>query len=149
MKRLPYFAVLASIVGSASPILAQDAAEVRATIESHYAAIHAQDRESVRQQHLLDFSIFWKDGRVLVEAGFAEAAERMGHEFGFATANVYMSHFNAQTYGDVAVATFYLVDTSGESSKTSRVSAVWVKDGGAWKEAHHHESPLRGGGMHR
>ncbi len=149
MKRLRYFAVLASIVGSASPVLAQDAAEVRATIESHYAAIHAQDGESVRQQHLLDFSIFWKDGRVLGEAGFAEAAERMGHEFGFGTANVYMSHFNAQIYGDVAVATFYLVDTSGESSKTSRVSAVWVKEGGEWKEAHHHESPLRGGGMHR
>ncbi len=148
MKRLPYFAVLASIVGSASPILAQDAEEVRATIESHYAAIHAQDGESIRQQHLLDFSIFWKDGRVLGEAGFAEAAERMGHEFGFGTANVYMSHLNAQMYGDVAVATFYLVDTSGESSKTSRVSAVWVKDGGAWKEAHHHESPLRGR-MHR
>ena len=146
MKRLPYFAVLASIVGSASPILAQDAAEVRATIESHYAAIHAQDGESIRQQHLPDFSIFWRDGGLLGEAGTRETAARMGASLDFGTANVHMKHFNAQIYGDVAVATFYLVGTYARGDETIngqwRVSAVWVKEGGEWKEAHHHESPL-------
>ena len=150
MKRLPYFVILASIVGSASPVLAQDAAEVRATIESHYAAIHAQDLESVFQQHLPDFTMFWRDGRLLIEKlGEGSSAERMGTTMDFGTINVYMSHFNAQIYGDVAVATFYLVNGSGESSNMSRVTAVWVKEGDEWKEAHHHESPLKGGGMHR
>ncbi len=51
-----------------------------------------------------------------------------------------------QVNGNVAVATFYLVGTLTNGGKTkdvtNRVSAVWVKDGGEWKEAHHHESPL-------
>lgn len=129
---------------------AQDAASLRAAIERHYAAIHAQDLESVFQQHLPDFTMFWRDGRLLIEKlGEGSSAERMGTTMDFGTINVYMSHFNAQIYGDVAVATFYLVNGSGESSNMSRVTAVWVKEGGEWKEAHHHESPLRGGGMHR
>jgi ketosteroid isomerase-like protein len=50
-------------------------------------------------------------------------------------------------YGDVAVAAFYV-----EGSVTwpdgrvvegpRRVTAVWIWDGGEWKEAHHHDSPL-------
>ena len=127
---------------------AQDAASLRAAIERHYAAIHAQDLESVFQQHLPEFTMFFSDGRLLVEAGFAESAARMGADLGFGAANVYMSDFNAQIYGDVAVATFYLVGTharGGEArSGTWRVTAVWVREGDEWKEAHHHESPLMG-----
>ncbi len=64
-----------------------------------------------------------------------------------------MSNFNAQIYGNVAVATFYLVGTNTYGGKTrnvtNRVTAVWVKDGNEWKEAHHHESPLlRSGRKH-
>ncbi len=131
---------------------AQDAASLRAAIERHYAAIHAQDLESVFQQHLPEFTWFSSDGRVLMEAGALEAAARMGANLDFGTANVYMSHFNTQIYGDVAVATFYLVGTYtrhvhlGRETKngTWRVTAVWVREGDEWKEAHHHESPLMG-----
>jgi ketosteroid isomerase-like protein len=127
---------------------AQDAASLRAAIERHYAAIHAQDQESVLQQHLPEFTMFFSDGRPLLEAGFAEAAARMGSDLGFVTGNVYMSDFNAQIYGDVAVATFYLVGTHARGGETRRgtwrVTAVWVREGDEWKEAHHHESPLMG-----
>ena len=68
----------------------------------------------------------------------------MGASRDFGTLNVYMSHFNAQLYGDVAVATFYLVGTHKTTSGAWRVTAVWVREGDAWKEAHHHESPLMG-----
>jgi len=61
---------------------------------------------------------------------------------------LYMSHFNAQIYGDIAVATFYLVGTHTlrdvTKNGTWRVTAVWVREGDEWKEAHHHESPLMG-----
>ncbi len=148
MKRLPYFVALAMIVGSSGPTLAQDAAEVRAAIERHYSAIHANDLVVVFEHHLPEMTWFPTDGRVLLEAGAVEAAERMGATIDFGTINVYMSHFNAQIYGDVAVATFYLVGPrflQGETTNsTSRVTAVWVREAGEWKEAHHHESPLAG-----
>jgi ketosteroid isomerase-like protein len=93
--------------------------------------------------------MFFSDGRPLLEAGFAEAAARMGSDLGFVTGNVYMSDFNAQIYGDVAVATFYLVGTHARGGETRRgtwrVTAVWVREGDEWKEAHHHESPLSRG----
>jgi ketosteroid isomerase-like protein len=70
----------------------------------------------------------------------------MGATVDLGTPNVRMSNFNAQIYGNVAVATFYLVGTNTRAGKTrsvtNRVSAVWVKDRNEWKEAHHHESPL-------
>ena len=148
MRSLTLLVAFGVAVVPAHAAQAQDAAAVRAAIERHYAAIHAQDLESVFQQHLPEFTWFSSDGRVLMEAGALEGAARMGANLDFGTANVYMSHFNTQIYGDVAVATFYLVGThswAGETKNgTWRVTAVWVQRGGEWKEAHHHESPLMG-----
>ncbi len=143
MHRLIFFVALLVLavlaVSNQAVAQAQDAASVRAAIENHYAAIHAQ--ESVAQHHLPAFTIFSSDGRPLREAG---AAARMGASREIGRLNVYMSHFNAQIYGDVAVATFYLVGTHKTTSGAWRVTAVWVREGDEWKEAHHHESPLMG-----
>ena len=147
MKALSLLVTLIILTASTGPAMADDADDVRATIERHYAAIHAKDREAVRSHHLKDFSIYPPDGGVLVEPDSKEVSERMGATVEFGTLNVRMSNFNAQLYGNVAVATFYLVGTHTYGGKTrnvtNRVSAVWVKDGSEWKEAHHHESPLR------
>ena len=128
------------------PVTADDAADVRATIERHYAAIHSDQIESVLNDHLEDMTMFLADGTVLWEHDWAEVSERMGATAAFGALNVRMSSFSAQIYGDVAVATFYLVGTETRDGKakdlTNRVSAVWVKSGSEWKEAHHHESPL-------
>ena len=146
MHRLIFFIALLvlAFLAVSNQAAAQDAASVRAAIERHYAAIHAQDTPTVIEHHLPEFTLFSSDGRLLMEAGFAAAAERMGANLDFGRANVYMSHFNAQIYGDVAVATFYLVGTHKTTSGAWRVTAVWVREGDAWKEAHHHESPLMG-----
>ncbi len=140
--------VFLSLLGS-SLALADDMADVRATIVRHYAAIHAQDKEAISSHHLGDFTMFFSDGTMLWERDWEEISERMGATFDFGTLNVRMSNFNAQIYGNVAVATFYLVGTHTYSGKTrhitNRVSAVWVKDGSEWKEAHHHESRFRTG----
>jgi len=133
-----------------APVMADDAADVRATVERHYAAIHADDIESVINDHLEDMTMFLADGTVLWEHDWPEVSERMGATVVFGTLNVRMSSFNVQLYGDVAVATFFLVGTETRDGKvrdiTNRVSAIWVKSGNEWKEAHHHESPLLGGG---
>jgi ketosteroid isomerase-like protein len=137
--------VFLGLLGS-SLALADDAADVRATIERHYAAIHANDTDSITSHHLKDFTMFFSDGTVLWESDWAEVSERMGATVELPALNVRMSNFDAHIYGNVAVATFYLVGTQtygGETSNiTNRVSAVWVKSGNEWKEAHHHESPL-------
>ena len=147
MKALSLLVTLIILTASTGPAMADDADDVRATIERHYAAIHAKDREAVRSHHLKDFSIYPPDGGVLVEPDSKEVSERMGATVEFGTLNVRMSNFNAQIYGNVALATFYLVGTHTYGGKTrnvtNRVSAVWVKNGSEWKEAHHHESPLR------
>jgi ketosteroid isomerase-like protein len=132
-------------------VVADDAADVRASIERHYAAIHAINMEAVYSHHLEDFTMFFADGGILLESDFAEVGERMGVTVELPLPNVRMSNFDAQIYGNVAVATFYLVGTYTSGGKvrdiTNRVSAVWVKSGGEWKEAHHHESPLHPRGL--
>ncbi len=133
-----------------TPALADDSDDVRATIERHYAAIHTNDIDTILSHHLKDFTMFYSGGTVLWEPDWEEVSERMGATVDFGNLNVRMSSFNAQIYGNVAVATFYLVGTHTKGEKTrditNRVSAVWVKTGGEWKEAHHHESPLQPGG---
>jgi hypothetical protein len=54
-----------------------------------------------------------------------------------------MKHFKAQIYDNTGIATFYLEGSFGETSGIWRVSAVWIWEGGSWKEAHHHESRLQ------
>jgi ketosteroid isomerase-like protein len=131
-----------------SPVLADDAGDVRATIERHYAAINSQDSDTISSHHLEDFTIFPADGGLLVEPDERAVSERMGSTFdGLDGAlNVGMTNFNAQIYDNVALATFFLVGTETRGDKTrditNRVSAVWVKVGREWKEAHHHESQL-------
>ena len=131
---------------------AQDAASLQAAIERHYAAIHDGDFEAVWSHHVPEFSIFLWNGELLLESGFQEAAERQGFTPGSWTFNVAMNHFDAQIYGDVGLALFYLTGSYGVddvvTTGTWRVSAVWVWRDGEWKEAHHHESPLIGSRHH-
>ena len=147
MKTLSLLVTLIILTAFTGPAMADDADDVRATIERHYAAINANELETLRSHHLKDFTMFGSDGTVLWEPDWEEVSERMGATVDWGTLNVRMSNFNAQLYGNVAVATFYLVGTHTYGGKTrnvtNRVSAVWVKDGSEWKEAHHHESPLR------
>ena len=137
----------------AVPARSQDAVSLRSTIEAHYSAINGEegevrdpkDVEIIRGHHLPDFTLFPWHGGLLREAGWRDASKRMGATVEFQHANLRMTSFSTQIYGDVAVVTFYLVGTNDGQSVTNRVSAVWVYEDGVWREAHHHESPLRPG----
>ena len=146
--KIRYVLAVAPVLALAQTAHAQEGESLRAAIEIHYAAIHAGDSETVGSHHLPDFSIFPSDGRILLEPGFFEAAERQGATFDWEPPNLVMSHFTAQIYDNVGVALFYLSGTKsvrGEvTAGTWRISAVWVWQDGEWKEAHHHESPLIG-----
>jgi len=144
-------ALFAILVLWTAPALADDANDVRAAIEQHYYHLQTGDLEAGLAPHLDDFTMFLADGGVLWETDFTAVAERMGAAVDFPRIKVRMTDFKAQIYDDVAVVTFYLVGTYGEGDETrpvtNRVSAVWVKVGDEWKEAHHHESPLHPRGL--
>jgi len=146
--RGPICLSLTLVITSFQMVPAQDAASLRTAIETHYSAIHAGDSEEVWSHHLSDFSLFPGDGGLLLEPGFAEAADRMGATLEWATPNLTMSHFSAQIYDDIGIALFYLSGSYERDGETVagawRVSAVWKWQGGEWREAHHHESPLIG-----
>ena len=148
MRGIPSSLALVLTTVAVLPLAAQDAAQVRAVIEQHYAAIHANDLDAVFDHHLPEMTWFPHDGRLLYESGNDASAQRMGAVLDYGTANVYMNHFNAQIYGNVAVATFYLVGPRTVGGVTeniaTRVTAVWVREGNQWREAHHHESRLVG-----
>ena len=134
--------VLLLLALSPSFVAAQDSESLRARIEAHYAAIHAQQNDAVMGHHLPDMTIFPQTGHVLMEAGWGDSDARMGAAMPFPAANVAMRDFNAQIYGDAGIATFYLDGWYGEDRGTWRVSAVWLWRDGQWMEAHHHESRL-------
>ena len=136
------------VISLAAPIAGQTVEELRLVVEEHYAAIHAEELATVGEHHLPEMTWFPYAGRLLYESGNLESAQRMGARLDYGTANVYINHFNAQFYDDVAVLTFYLVGPRTVSGVTediaTRVTAVWVRDGAGWKEAQHHESRLEG-----
>ena len=127
-----------------------DIAAVRATIERHYAAIRGGDNETVLAQHMPQFSWFPGAGELLwtfetIEQQLTEVNAALGD----ATVDTHIRHLDVRLYGNVAVATYYLVGSvsaAGGVVTTGpwRVSEVWVREGNVWREAHHHESPLRG-----
>jgi len=115
--------------------------------EQHYAAIRASDNDAVLQQHLPEFTFFTNDGGLLWSFDSLDQ-QRTGFEEPAYSSTKTIRHCSAQLYGDVGIATYYLVgsETVGDSIKsgTWRVTEVWVRQGNQWKEAHHHESPLLG-----
>ncbi len=119
-------------------------AEVRTAIQRHYDGINNNDLESVGEQHLPEMSWFPGSGEMLLAPGTLDRLDQDVAMMEFTTPSLSIREFNAQVYGDVAIATFYLVGRPGTDSPrtTNRVSAVWVRQGSEWKEAHHHESPL-------
>ena len=62
-RKLVTFITLLMLLST--PVLADDAADVRATIERHYAAINAQDGDTTSSHHLEDFTIYPANGDVL------------------------------------------------------------------------------------
>jgi ketosteroid isomerase-like protein len=62
--------------------------------------------------------------------------------------NIQSRHLEISVYGDTAVTTSYGVGTVTQPDGTvnptnNRITRVWVKQGGQWKQVHNHLSPVR------
>lgn len=133
---------LTALVLSMAFAFGQTAESLKARIQEHYKTIHSGDFDAVWSDHLEDFSMYMYDGSALNESGITTTAKNMGTKMTLPSPNVVMKHFNAQLYGNVGVATFYLDGAYADDAGLYRVSAVWVWKDGVWREAHHHESKL-------
>jgi len=152
-KKIPWRVLLflAAVLGASSVIVVaqsqQEVASVREAVDRHYAAINAGENNTIAQQHLPEFTHFSLRGGLLRTYRSIDEQHQAFQASPAAIFNQQIRHFAAQVYGNVAVATYYLVGSVkfGEESLTGtwRVTEVWVRQGGEWKEAHHHESPLQ------
>ncbi len=124
-----------------------DVESLKTTINAHWEAINANDDQTVIGHHMLRFTGFLLDEGPLWVLESEEDGAAIEEYFADAQSDWRARDFTIDLYGDVAVAAFY-----AEGSVTwpdgrvvegpRRVTAVWIREGGEWKEAHHHDSPL-------
>ncbi len=124
-----------------------DAESLKATINAHWEAFNANDRQTMAGQHMPRFTGFLFDEGTLWVLESEEDQAAIQEALGDSESDWRARDFSVDIYGDVAVAAFYV-----EGSATwpdgrvvegpRRVTAVWIREGGEWKEAHHHDSPL-------
>ncbi|MDA2924917.1 nuclear transport factor 2 family protein [Acidobacteria bacterium AH-259-L09] len=124
--------------------LADDVDDVKAAALDLIAAYNTADVGAIAKYTHPDYSSFRGTG-LLVEAFNKEglqAAFEAGLKF-----NRRVRHLQVKVYGNVAVATRYVVGTITLTDRTIlsgpwRSSSVWVKQGGQWKRVHAHSSAL-------
>ncbi len=137
--------VVASMPAS---VVGQDLGAVRTAVLEHYAAINSGDYDAVADHHGEPITAFLGDGLLTTWGTRQEQVElfRAMWAAGF-NANWEVRSLEVRGYGDVAVATAYLVGSvqypgGPVLQGTWRLTEVWVREGREWKEVHHHDSPL-------
>ncbi len=130
--------------------MADDADDVRAALQRYTIALTTGDASALMQLHAAASNTFGPGGGLLET--FDSLEERRNsfqatRDSGFKL-NVQLRHVEVSVYGDSAVTTSYAVGTVTQSSGTTvrvnnRLTTVWVKQGGQWKEVHRHLSPVR------
>ncbi len=131
--------------------MADDMDDVKAAAQSYLAAINAGS-SAVMQYRIPERSSFNRGGGLLgrptssleEQKNAFEAEVRAGIK-----RNYQITHMEVRVYGNTAVVTGYLTGTRTQPDGTviqmrDRRTGVFVKQGGQWKEVHHHQSPLRG-----
>jgi len=132
--------------------IADDVDDVKAAVQRHFAALNAGDAYAYAQSFLEGFTRFGFAGGLLEQVDSLEerrqafqATRDAGLRF-----NVQDRHIDVRVYGNsTAVATSYRVGSitfpDGTTAQpNNRITTVLVKQGGQWKIAHVHISPLRG-----
>jgi len=130
--------------------LADDVDDVKAAMQKHYAALNSGDVAAWAQYHVAGNTRFSPGGQLLERFDSLEeqrkdrqAAVDAGLKY-----NIRSRHLEISVYGDTAVTTSYGVGTvtgpDGTVNPTNnRITRVWVKQRGQWKQVHNHISPVR------
>ncbi len=150
MKALTTLLVIGMFVATVA--IADDVDDVRAAEGRYYAAINSGDAQGWAQSRLAGLTDFGAGGGLLEASDSLEearssfqAATNAGLKY-----NVQQRHLEVRVYGNLtAVTTSYGVGritfpngTTGQQVN-SRITRVWIKQGGQWKQVHQHVSPVR------
>ncbi len=150
MKALTTLLVVGMFLTPAA--LADDADDVKAAGQRFYAALNAGDAGTVIQLHVAGNTRFGLGGGLLETFDSLEE-QRKNQQAGFDAGlkfNLQQRHLEVKVYGNLtAVTTSYGVGritfpngTTGQQVN-SRITRVWIKQGGQWKQVHQHVSPVR------
>ncbi len=128
--------------------MADDADDVRAAVRSYYAALNSGNGAALAQLRIPEYSFFGGGG--LIERSSSSAQQRDDFQ-ALADAgrklDLQLRHMEVRVYGNAAVVTGYSTGTNtapdGTVNQTRQQrTGVWIKQGGQWREAHRHASPL-------
>ena len=126
--------------------MADDVDDVKAALLSYFAALNAGDTDAYMQARLPEYSAF-ADGGLLNRSTSLEQQRNNFQPSNARRVNRSVRHLEVRVYGNTAVTTSYTVGTiTNPDGTTSPINlqrtGVWIKQGGEWKEVHHHRSPL-------
>ncbi len=115
--------------------------QVRAAVQKDITALNTGDVNAYVQSRRPEYSSFGGGG--LVERFHSLEGQRnrfQGLVVSGVKLNFQIRHLDLKVYGNAAIVTGYTVAGNSADQRTS----VWIKQGGQWKQAHRHTSPLRG-----
>ncbi len=129
--------------------LADDADDVKAALQRYVTALNAGDANGFIQNRAARSTGFGAPGGLLATSDSLEEA-RSGFQADYDAGlryDVQSRHVEISVYGDTAVTTGYgvgrLTFPDGTTLQVNnRITRVWVKQGGQWKQVHQHISPV-------
>ena len=147
MKKFNLMVVLGLILAASTSAMADDVADIKATMKEHFVTFKAGDAAGHIAHHVAGASSFGPDGSALTVSGsLEEATAELQADFdeGFKF-DLQLEDVNVTVYGDTAVVTSLQTGTAtlpdGTTEKVkNRRTAVVVRDGSEWKEVHTHIS---------
>ncbi len=131
-------------------VMADDVDDVRAALQRYTVALNAGDANAWIQLHAVGNTRFSPGGTLLEKYDSLEE-RRKNQQATFDAGvkfNIQTRHLEISVYGDTAVTTNYGVGTITQPDGTvnpdsNRITRVWIKQGGQWKQVHQHLSPVR------
>ncbi len=128
--------------------MADDVADVKAAVQSYFAAINSGNAAAVVRYRIPEYSVFVGGG--LIDRSSSIAQQRADFQALTDTGrevDLRIQHLEVRIYGNTAVFTGYVTGTNTLADGTvipsrQQRTGVWIKQGGQWKEVHRHASPL-------
>ena len=130
--------------------MADDVDDVKAAVLEHFATLNAGNMANhIEQHHMPQLNRFtrgglrWHFGSLEEQKNQIQTSINNGSKW-----NLGLTDVEVNVYGDTAVLSGYVVGNvlrgnGNRESVTDRFSVTMIKQGGQWKEAHQHFSPLR------
>ena len=147
MKKISSMVILGLVLAASTSVMADDVADITATMEEHFVTFKAGDAAGHIAHHMAGASSFGPEGGTLTVSGsLQEATAELQADFdeGYKF-DLQLEDLDVTVYGDMAVVTSLQTGTvtlpDGTSEKVNdRRTAIVVRDGSEWKEVHTHIS---------